>query len=161
MKMVDRAVGMTCPSYLRHQRHDIVQDARLRLLKVADLEDPRFEVRSYLWKAAHSAVLDAMRAARRRARETLEEPTQLDGITTSDRPDPDRLARSKEVASAIRDCLSDLIDSRRRIVTLNLLGFGLSEIASMLGEERKRVDNLLYRGLVNLRECLLGKGVRP
>ncbi len=161
MELIERAVGMTCPRHLRHLKDDIVQDARLRLARVADLDDPRFQVRSYLWRAAHSAILDAMRAARRRALESSEEGAELDRRTLSERPGPERAAASREIAAAIRDCLETLVESRRRVVTLNLLGFGMSEIATMLHEQRKRIDNLLYRGLVNLRECLLGKGVRP
>ncbi len=159
--VIEKAVSMTCPRYLREHREDIVQEAHLRLMRAADLDDPRFRTRSYLWKAAHCAILDAMRVVRRRSGETLSDASVIDETHGSGMPGPGRETHAGEIAEAIRDCLHTLIESRRRIVTLNLYGYGMTEIAGMLGEDRKRIDNLLNRGMANLRECLMGKGMRP
>lgn len=73
----------------------------------------------------------------------------------------DRGACAAEVARHIGDCLQALPESRRRVAVLYLQGHGATEISALLGEEYKRIENLVYRALAALRKCLLGKGVSP
>jgi RNA polymerase sigma-70 factor, ECF subfamily len=46
-------------------------------------------------------------------------------------------------------------------VTLYLQGHTVPETARILGWDAKRAENLVYRGLADLRQCLMGKGHRP
>jgi RNA polymerase sigma-70 factor (ECF subfamily) len=46
-------------------------------------------------------------------------------------------------------------------VTLYLQGHTVPETARVLDWPAKRADNLVYRGLADLRQCLLAKGLRP
>ena len=50
---------------------------------------------------------------------------------------------------------------RRLAVTLYLQGHTVPEAARILGWAAKRTENLVYRGLADLRQCLLGKGHTP
>ncbi len=159
-RVIEVAVSATCPRSLRHVREDILQGAMVRIVRTAPLDDDRWAKRSYLWKVAYSAILDELRAARRREAEQGG-ATDLDATSPSPTPGPEARARSAEIASAIRDCLQTLVDSRKRVVTLHLLGYGLGEIAGVLRAERKQIDNLLYRGMKNLRDCLRAKAVFP
>ena len=59
---------------------------------------------------------------------------------------------------AVDACLRRLIDSRRLIVAFHLLGHDLAESEQLSGWGAKRVRNLLYRGLADLRHCLTAKG---
>jgi RNA polymerase sigma-70 factor (ECF subfamily) len=112
----------------------------------------------YLRKAAYSAVVDEIRRARRRREIALEERDTEDGFT-GEQPGPEQLYRGLEAAAAIRDCLGRLIRPRRLAVTLHLQGHRVPEVARLLGWSPKRAENLVYRGLVDLRECLDGKGI--
>lgn len=159
--VVKAAVYATCPYSLRHLRDDIVQGAMVRVVRAAEIDDERLQTKAYLRRVAHSAILDELRISRRRGAEQIEESHVIDESTATSEPGPESHARSVEIASAIRDCLQTLVEARRRVVTLNLLGYGLTEIADLLQVDRKRIDNWLYRGMANLRECLTGKAVLP
>jgi RNA polymerase sigma-70 factor (ECF subfamily) len=49
-----------------------------------------------------------------------------------------------------------LQDRRRTAVTLHLQGFRTGEVAAALGWTEKQAENLVYRGLADLRACLEG-----
>ena len=46
-------------------------------------------------------------------------------------------------------------------VTLYLQGHSVPEAARVLDWPAKRTENLVYRGLADLRECLMKKGIQP
>ena len=46
-------------------------------------------------------------------------------------------------------------------MTLHLQGHSVPDAARVLDWPAKRTENLLYRGLANLRECLMNKGMQP
>jgi RNA polymerase sigma-70 factor (ECF subfamily) len=50
---------------------------------------------------------------------------------------------------------------RRRAVMLYLQGHSVPEAARLLGWTAKRTENLVYRGLADLRHCLRAKGHTP
>ena len=50
---------------------------------------------------------------------------------------------------------------RRLAVMLHLQGHPVAEAARILGWTVKRTENLVYRGLADLRHCLICKGHRP
>ena len=50
---------------------------------------------------------------------------------------------------------------RRLAVTLHLQGHTVPETARILDWAAKQTENLVYRGLADLRECLMAKGLRP
>ena len=82
-------------------------------------------------------------------------------IPAASQPDPEREAASRSIGDAIRDCLLGMVDARRRAVTLHLVGHTVPEIARLLDQRSKQADNLVYRGMADLRRCLSGKGVTP
>lgn len=87
------------------------------------------------------------------------EPQVLEQGNPGTLPDPERRIASREIGEGIRACLVDMIEPRRLAVLLHLHGFGLKESAGVLGWSQKRTDNLLYRGLADLRKCLAAKGL--
>jgi RNA polymerase sigma-70 factor (ECF subfamily) len=50
---------------------------------------------------------------------------------------------------------------RRLAVTLHLQGHTVPEAARILDWAAKQTENLVYRGLADLRACLMAKGIRP
>lgn len=156
-----RAVARVCPPALAAQRDDIVQAA---LMKVSELvrrgEHNEIRTSSYLWQVAYSATVDEIRRATRR-REVGLDATEAAGMLRSAAPGPERQAQANELGQAIRDCMKRLIRPRRMAVALHLFGFAAEEAVGVLGWDLKRVRNLTYRGLAELRGCLTGKGVTP
>jgi RNA polymerase sigma-70 factor (ECF subfamily) len=65
------------------------------------------------------------------------------------------------LGSAVRECLLNAKRERRLAVTLYLQGHSIPDAARILDWDVKRTENLVYRGLADLRQCLLKKGHRP
>jgi RNA polymerase sigma-70 factor (ECF subfamily) len=153
-QQLTRAVARICPPSLSAWREDIVQASIVRVLQLSE-EDPALSS-SYLWKVAYSATIDELRRQGRRAETSLDDAEEL--ATASARPDPERQMRGRQAGEALRACLGSLAPSRRRPVTLFLLGHDLADIADRLSITVKQADNLVYRGIADLRRCLRAKG---
>ncbi|HTS79013.1 MAG TPA: sigma-70 family RNA polymerase sigma factor [Myxococcaceae bacterium] len=140
-----RAVQRHCPPALAAQREDLVQMALVRLVERVRREGTRVQGTSYLWRVAYTVVIDEIRRHRRQQRQS-ERTTDGEGGT----PGP-------EARSEILDCLARLQERRRTAVTLFLQGFRTVEVATALGWTEKQAENLVYRGLSDLRGCLDGE----
>ena len=114
----------------------------------------------YLYKAAHSALVDEIRRVRRRGEASLENGDAVIAIAGA-HLNPERIAASQEIGRGIEDCLAQMSDERRLAVTLYLQGHTVPEASRILDWSAKRTENLVYRGLADLRECLMLKGMRP
>jgi len=152
------SVRRVCPRWLSDRADDIVQDAMLRVMewqkKNEDIGEPPS---SYLWKVAYSATVDEIRRARRR-RENQVEMEILEKQGPVDEQGPLQAAVSGDLAQALNGCLNRLKENRRLIVGFHLLGHTLAESEALSGWDGKKVQNLLYRGLADLRQCLSAKG---
>ena len=158
-----RAVARLCPNWLAGQRDDLVQAALMRVMQVVDKpsagdEGNRPLSSSYLYKVAHSALVDEIRRVRRRREVDLDNEDVAPVAIT--RQDPERLTASREIGRGIVDCLSQMSRERRLAVTLYLQGHSVPEASRVLDWPAKRTENLVYRGLADLRECLMSKGMR-
>jgi RNA polymerase sigma-70 factor, ECF subfamily len=159
-----RAVARLCPRWLSVQRDDLVQAAVMRVMQIVGARgsaregNPTF-ASSYLYKVAHSALVDEIRRVKRRGEVDLED-TGVATIAVT-RQDPERITASREIGRGIQDCLSRMSRDRRLAVTLYLQGHSVPEAARILDWAPKRTENLVYRGLADLRECLMRKGLQP
>lgn len=155
-----RSVRRVCPGWLAASADDIVQAALVKVLHLQQRSEGERRLETYyLWRLAYSAVVDEIRR-RRRSREVPME-AMAEKIAADRVPDPERVARGREIGTAIADCLAGLVLPRRLAVTLHLQGHTVPEAGSLLGWSAKRAENLVYRGLADLRACLAGKGLRP
>ena len=157
--VLSRAVRSVCPSWLAERREDIVQNAIVRIVrKWNETEEPETLGTSYLWRVAHSAVMDEIRHRRRHPEDAWGIPPES---PTAEEDSPERRRAAAELRDAIQDGLRSLPEDRRRAVALFLLGHSLKESAALLGWTAKRVDNQRYQGLAALR-CFLGEqGYEP
>jgi RNA polymerase sigma-70 factor, ECF subfamily len=159
-----RVVARVCPTWLAAQRDDLVQAAVMRLMQRFNSRasggegDPAFTP-SYLYKVAHSVLVDEIRRVRRRRETDLDERTVAQATTAA--ADPERTAGSVEIGRGIQCCLACLTRDRRLAVTLYLQGHSVPEAARILDWSPKRTENLVYRGLADLRVCLTSKGIEP
>jgi RNA polymerase sigma-70 factor (ECF subfamily) len=142
------------------QAEDIVQVALIRVVEILKAREGNAGLASsYLWKAAYTATVDEIRRLRRRREVPLEDaPADLSDPL---RGDPERTREAGEIGRGLSECLARLIESRRLAVTLHLQGHSVPEAARLLGWSAKRVENLVFRGMADLRRCLAGKGLRP
>lgn len=139
-----RAVERHCPPALAAQREDLVQMALVRLLERPTPEGIGVRGASYLWRVAYTVVIDEIRRFSRQQRQA-EQLAGGEGGT----PGP-------EARSEILECIAALQERRRTAVTLHLQGFRVAEVATALGWTEKQAENLVYRGLADLRICLEG-----
>jgi len=114
---------------------------------------------SYLYRVAHSALVDEIRRATRRQETTLEDAAVE--RTAVSLHDPERVAASREIGRGIQDCVAKMQRDRRLAVTLHLIGHSVPDASQVLDWPIKRTENLIYRGLADLRQCLQHKGLQP
>ncbi len=158
---LERAVQRVCPRWLSDGSEDLVQVAMMKVMEIQRKSEGNREFNvSYLWKVAYSALVDEIRRHRRRREEPLEEDG-WDGGPATVSPGPDRHTAAREVAKGIGECLTSLVRPRRLAVVLYLQGHSVPEAAQLLSWGSKRTENLVYRGLADLRECLDRKGLKP
>lgn len=143
---------------MRQSVEDIVQSALTQLLARTEAAgEPMTFASSYLWKVANHAVIDEIRRRQRRPEDLSD---QSDAVVGGGN-DPAQAEQSTRIRQGVRDCLSLAKSDRRAAVGLYLQGLRFAEVATALRCERKRAENLVYRGLAALRECLAGKGLQP
>ena len=163
---VARAVRRQCPCWLSDQAQDIAQAALIKVMRSAkDFEGERPLTPFYLYRVAHSALVDEIRRRRRRREVALEIVSDTAEGPRSIEPraqgDPEQDMSFGELGAAVRDCLVAMKRERRLAVMLHLQGHPVPEAARILGWNVKRTENLVYRGLADLRQCLACKGHRP
>jgi len=144
-RVLENAIGRRCFGVLASQREDLVQNAMVRLLERQGSEDFGGRGASYLWKVAQSVVVDELRRLGRERRLT-------EGVRE------ERQAMVDPVGSIqLLRCVERLEERRRMAVTLHLSGLRIPEVARVANWTVKTAENLIYRGLDDLR-AFLGEG---
>jgi RNA polymerase sigma-70 factor (ECF subfamily) len=161
---VARAIARLCPRWMVNRRDDLVQAAIIRVMQITEKRSASGEGNqplstSYLYKVAYSVLVDEIRRLRR-WRETDLDDEAVAPLTIA-RENPERTAASKEIGRGVQDCLMQMKRERRLAVTLHLQGHTVPEAARILDWAAKQTENLVYRGLADLRECLMARGLRP
>lgn len=155
------AINRCCPSWLAGQCEDLIQVAMMSVLRLErNSEGIREFSTSYLYKVAYTTVIDEIRRLRRRREVPIDNPShgRQQAVAATG---PEQVTYAHEVGRAIEDCLSAMRRERRLAVTLHLLGHSVADSAGILGWDRKRTENLVYRGMSDLRECLASRGLQP
>jgi RNA polymerase sigma-70 factor (ECF subfamily) len=86
----------------------------------------------------------------RKHRRSRSRSAQLEVLASEESAGPD-------LGLEIRECVAQVSPTRRSPVILHLQGFSLDEVAAILRKERKQIENLVYRGLADVRRCLEGR----
>lgn len=156
------AVGASCPLWLVNHRDDIVQNAMMAVLRQQERRrgEAHFSA-SYLKKVAFTATIDEIRRRRSRGEVPLETEESDETSFAAVSAGPERQAISRELAVALRQCLEELAPPRRMAVNLHLMGYKVPQMAKKMGWTRKQAENLVYRGLKDLREHLTARGLQP
>jgi RNA polymerase sigma-70 factor (ECF subfamily) len=143
--VLERAVRSRCFGLLAAARDDLVQTAMVRILERDRHEELGRRGASYAWKVAQSVMVDELRRLGREQRlaESVSEEKRRSWVDPAG-------------AIQLRQCLERLEERRRMAVTLHLSGLRIPEVARAAGWTEKTAENLIYRGLDDLR-ALLGE----
>jgi RNA polymerase sigma-70 factor (ECF subfamily) len=156
-----RVVERICPSWLASRRDDLVQAVVMRVMEIQRRTEGTAVLSSfYLRKTAHSVLVDEIRRQRRRQEVPMEGDDDV-AEPAAALPDPERQAAGRQAGRAIRACLATLVRPRRLAVVLHLQGHSVPELCALLRWSLKRGENLVYRGMADLRRCLERRGATP
>lgn len=161
-EQLKRSVARICPPWLVDRRDDLVQVALMRVMAIFEKSEGNRELgASYLSRVAYSALIDEIRQLKRRSETSLTDEEGEESQAPAEVADPETNSMGIEIGRNIRDCLSAQVRPRRLAVTLNLQGHSVPEAARQLEWTVKKTENLVYRGLADLRKCLAEKGLTP
>ena len=161
MSMARRTVERLCRTWPAEVRDDILQDAMLRVLQVAEHRATETLPAAYLHRVVYSATIDELRRRRRRKEISLD--GQAGGVDMTDELhellSPERAAYWAIISEGILDCLRHLKEDRRAALALNIQGYSARETAMLMGWNVKKARNLVVRGRSDLKICLLRRGL--
>lgn len=136
---------------------DIVQEIKIKIWKILHYEKDIQNYPSYIKKIVNSSVIDVLRKWKRDGTALCAEKQRKISETRMDyRAYMDCEIGLKET---IANAVQSLIESRRRVVRLFLLGMTIEEISIYYGWSQDKTRNLLYRGLSDLKKILKRKDI--
>jgi RNA polymerase sigma-70 factor, ECF subfamily len=156
-----KALRLYCPGWLAASSEDLAQTAAMRVLEARRKQGEGKQVpNAYLYRAAYTALVNEIRRRRRMNEVSIEEDgaAEMEGAQSAN---PERTLSARELGESIERCLGKVTRERKLAVTLHLQGYTVEEAARLLRFDRKRTENLVYRGMADLRECLSAQGIKP
>lgn len=139
------------------ERDDILQEVKIKLWKVIQDEKKIENSTSYIKKIVNSSVIDKLRKVKREKavinHEKQKRIAEQYNFYTIEKED------ENHAAEIVGHTVELLIDSRRKVVKLFLLGMTIGEIATYFAWSKDKTRNLLYRGLSDLKKILKERGI--
>jgi RNA polymerase sigma factor (sigma-70 family) len=145
-------IQKTYPQNIGLDRDDLFQEVGIVLWKVLKGEKNIKHQSSYIMRVVNSVVIDNIRSARRQQK-TVEVEKKNVGFLG-------QMEESDESHALVQGALSELSDSRQKVVRLFLLDLDIEEIASICNWTEAKTRNLVYRGLNDIKEVIGKKGSR-
>lgn len=140
------------PQKLGIDPEDLVQEIRIKLWKIFKSDKKIQNYSSYIKRVINSIIIDQIRSSRRYEKiidlEKQRNP-QDQGISNV----PIRIKKDVHLA------INSLIESRRKVVRWFVFGLNINEISKILKIDETKTKNLLYRGLNDLKNILISKGI--
>ena len=136
---------------------DILQDINIKIWKVSQSEKKIEKGTSYIKKIINSSVIDHLRKLKREKRILLYE--KQNQISEKCCTYETEIINEKNAKEIVANAVDMLIESRRKVVKLFLLGMTIGEIATCFSWSKDKTRNLLYRGLSDLKKVLKEKGI--
>jgi RNA polymerase sigma-70 factor (ECF subfamily) len=134
---------------------DVVQEALVKAVEAFEQTEAVHNLHGWLFRIAHNAALDFLR---RRARQTaISADEDLDMIF-----DPVIVAEDRQTASAsLRTLMRLPVAQRSSVILMDVLGYSLEEISSIIETSVPAVKAALHRGRARLRELAQEPEDRP
>jgi RNA polymerase sigma factor (sigma-70 family) len=139
-------------------REDVEQKVLVSLWRRIESEQTIDYPSSYIYRMAVREAVRMMRQETSRAQEPLEE-VQAGTAVADRREDPYDHAARAEQRRQIEESVDELLPDRQRAVRAHLSGFDVQEIMAMYGWPYQKARNLIARGIADLREALLRRGI--
>jgi RNA polymerase sigma-70 factor (ECF subfamily) len=158
---LEKAVVHQCPQWMLDHKDDLVQAGMMRVMALREKDANADFNSTYMYRVAHSAMIDEIRRYNRRNETEIVDEEGNDMPLPDEDASPEGRLLAEEIGQHIGNCLVHMITPRRLAVTLKLQGESAPQAAEILGWSLRKVENLLYRGLHDLRQCLIKKGITP
>jgi RNA polymerase sigma-70 factor, ECF subfamily len=158
------AIRRVCPAWLQSQAEDITQEALLKVTNILAQEGERDGglPASYIKKVAYTTTVDTIRRLRQaRSSEVAMEEGCEEVADLAPGHNPEAINATGRLAAGVEQCLEDMVEARRTVVVLRLQGHSVPEIGALMGWPQTRANNLVFRGMKDLRDCLEKKGLAP
>jgi len=163
-ELLRRVIARNCPKHLGLDPEDFEQEVRLRIWRLVQDRGQVEHHRSYLYRVAMNATVDAIRKVKRRREDSLSSAQTREAVEHESATALDAIGRTEGISGqglilqAVEHCLSGLRERRGLAARLYLQGFTVPEIADLKCWTRASARNLVFRGMRDLRRCLRTKG---
>lgn len=143
---------------------DLAHEAFVTFLDTIDRFEGRAKVSTWLFGILHHKAQERRRShVREELSDSVEElfnaRFDAEGSWIKPPTSADRLMESREVADALRDCLTGLPDPYREVFQLRVVEeLSPSEVGKIVGCTINHIGVLLHRARLRLRACLDSKG---
>jgi RNA polymerase sigma factor (sigma-70 family) len=162
--LIRSAIRKTSPFVDQPQMDDIEQEVKIKIWKeILKSEKKILNLGSYIWKVTYTTTCRIMKEL---STERKIRWNQGDGLLNIDEKiasekaqSPNHHLENKELMEIVRESVDSLIESRRAVLKLFLIGMDQGEITEYFGWSEDKVRNLLSRGLGDLRKALQDKGL--
>ena len=163
-QLIRSAIRKTSPQIDQSDMDDIEQEVKIKIWrKVLKSEKEIHNFGSYIWKVTYTTTSRTMKnlfIQRKHLLGGVESGKSIEEVPQVDMNDPDQQFETRELMEIIRESVNSLIDSRRQVLKLYLMGMSLNEIADFLCWSEAKTRNLLSRGLADIRQKLQEIGLR-
>lgn len=161
--LIRAAIRKTSPQIDESQMDDIEQEVKLKIWKeILKSEKKIINLGSYIWKVTYTTTCRIMKTVtmeRKKAWGQSGEPQHSARAVAQDKgASPNHRLEKKEMMEIIRDTIDSLIESRRAVLKLYLMGMDQKEISEFFGWSEDKVRNLISRGLTDLRNAIRERG---
>ena len=162
--LIRSAIRRTSPQIDESQMDDIEQEVKLKIWKqILKSEKKILDLGSYIWKVTYTTTCRMMKTLmmeKKMAGSQSDELKRNDRNTARDNgPSPNHHLEKKEMMEIIKDTIDSLIESRRTVLKLYLMGMDQVEISEFFGWSEGKVRNLISRGISDLRNAIRERGL--
>lgn len=162
-QLIRSAIRKTSPQIDLSDMDDIEQEVKIKIWReILKSEKEIHNFGSYIWKVTYTTTCRVMKKLFVQKKQLLlqgESSVSIEDFPQLLMHNPDRQYEKKELIELIRKAVDSLIESRRQVLKLYLIGMDLNEISEFFNWSDGKTRNLLSRGLADLRQGLFEKGI--
>lgn len=136
---------------------DISQEIKIKIWRLLHDEKNIKNHSSYIKKIVNSSVIDLLRKWKRDQGIILTEKQKK--VSEIKKGYPTVISFEENLRNSVAEAVDSLIESRRKVVRLHLMDMTIEEISAYFNWSTDKTRNLLYRGLVDLKNRLKNKDI--
>ena len=162
--LIRSAIRKTSPQIDESQMDDIEQEVKIKIWKeILKSEKKIHNLGSYIWKVTYTTTCRIMKTLSTEKKITWDTSDKsrnhAENLLPDNEPSPNHLLEKKEMVSIIKEAIDSLIESRRAVLKLYLMGMDQLEISEFFGWSEDKVRNLVSRGLADLKKVIQKRGL--